>query len=78
MGAADRISGASALDESLWHRALQSVANIRRMRFYGGGRFDSEAECGPEWKHFGGALFFLWGAVPVTARRAGSSMAEWQ
>ena len=26
----------------------------------------------------GGALFFLWGAVPVPARRADSSMAEWQ
>ena len=60
VGAAERISSPGPLSEQAWAQAFQSLAGASpRMRFYGGMRFDMEAEQHEEWAAFGGSVFIL-------------------
>jgi len=62
VGAAETMGAAGAPDEATWRQAARALHGAsRRMRFYGGARFDPQrpAAHAPEWEAFGGCMFVL-------------------
>ena len=60
VGAAQRISSAAAFNDAEWTAMNRAISGASpRLRFYGGMRFDSEAEQRSEWAAFGGSFFVL-------------------
>jgi isochorismate synthase/2-succinyl-5-enolpyruvyl-6-hydroxy-3-cyclohexene-1-carboxylate synthase/2-succinyl-6-hydroxy-2,4-cyclohexadiene-1-carboxylate synthase/O-succinylbenzoate synthase len=60
VGVAERVRGDGAPGEAEWRRAFAPLPHLHaRMRYYGGMRFDMQAETGAEWRDFGGWLFVL-------------------
>ena len=60
VGAAERIGGKDFQSDDILASVYESLAGAcSRMRFYGGMRFDSDAEQDQEWSTFGSSFFVL-------------------
>ena len=60
VGCAERVCYSGAFDDAQWAEVFCSLSQFApRARFYGGARFDSDAEQRDEWAPFGGTVFVL-------------------